>query len=72
MSKDEQDSAYRVYRGGGWINPPALARVAFRYWLVPGNRFDLLGVRLVRRRSALERLLGDSPQESEEQPEVRR
>jgi formylglycine-generating enzyme required for sulfatase activity len=54
--KDEQNSANRVHRGGGWFNSPAYARVALRYGYVPGFRGASLGVRLVRRLSALERL----------------
>ena len=54
--KAERDDAYRVYRGGGWYSPPSNARVASRLRNEPGARSINLGVRLVRHRSALERL----------------
>ena len=38
----------RVIRGGSWGFDPRGARVAFRYWLVPGRRDNSLGLRLVR------------------------
>ena len=40
--------AGRVGRGGGWFNDPRYARVAVRYWSVPGDRSDYLGFRLAR------------------------
>jgi formylglycine-generating enzyme required for sulfatase activity len=55
--KDEQNSASRVLRGGSWNDSPAVARVASRGRDVPGGRYVNLGVRLVRRLSALERLV---------------
>jgi len=38
----------RVYRGGGWLDDARFARVAFRYWIFPINRYYILGFRLVR------------------------
>ena len=38
----------RVFRGGGWINAPVLARSAFRINVVPVNRYINLGFRVVR------------------------
>jgi formylglycine-generating enzyme required for sulfatase activity len=38
----------RVYRGGGWSDPPASARVAFRLRFPPSLRNDDLGFRLAR------------------------
>jgi formylglycine-generating enzyme required for sulfatase activity len=67
MGKAEQDGADRVLRGGGWRGPPASARVAFRGRVDPGNRVDSLGVRLVRHRSALERLVEGLREVSDEQ-----
>ena len=43
-----RDGADRVGRGGGWINDPRLARVAYRNRVGPGGRFDALGFRLAR------------------------
>jgi formylglycine-generating enzyme required for sulfatase activity len=54
--KVEQDGADRVPRGGGWSGPPASARGALQVRCDPGFRLVFLGVRLIRRRSALERL----------------
>jgi formylglycine-generating enzyme required for sulfatase activity len=42
------DGPFRVIRGGGWSNDGRLCRSAARSWDGPGNRFDLLGFRLVR------------------------
>lgn len=36
----------RVYRGGCWNDPPARARVAYRYRSAPGDRYQYLGFRL--------------------------
>jgi len=38
----------RVFRGGCWVNPAQVARVASRGRYDPGRRLDLLGVRLAR------------------------
>ena len=68
----DEDCSYLVDRGGGWACSIAYSKIERRVRFGPGDVDDDLGFRLVRRRSALERLVGDSPQESEEQPEVRR
>ncbi|MEW6267496.1 MAG: SUMF1/EgtB/PvdO family nonheme iron enzyme [Thermodesulfobacteriota bacterium] len=39
----------RVHRGGSWLSYAQYCRSAFRAGLVPGDRFNLLGFRLVRR-----------------------
>ena len=52
--KVEQDGADRVCQGGSLYDPPADGRVALRGRFEPGYRSAPLGVRLVRRRSALE------------------
>lgn len=46
----------RVYRGGSWYFTPAGARVALRYGVTPGNRYDLLGVRIVRLVAPMQRV----------------
>jgi hypothetical protein len=56
-TKAEQDVVTYVYRGGGWCNTPASARLTYRLWFDPLFGRDNRGVRLVRRRSALERLI---------------
>ena len=43
-----QSGSNRVIRGGSWNAYPRIARVANRYWNVPGNRYNGLGLRLVR------------------------
>jgi sulfatase modifying factor 1 len=40
--------SYRVNRGGSWNNPPRNARVAFRDRNTPDNRYNTLGLRLLR------------------------
>ena len=55
--KAEQDNRLRGVRGGCWFFSPANARVADRYGFEPGYQDADLSVRLVRRRSALERLV---------------
>ncbi|MDX1908240.1 MAG: SUMF1/EgtB/PvdO family nonheme iron enzyme [Bacteroidia bacterium] len=42
------DGAYRVYRGGGWYNVPAYARVSYRGYWRPILRRRRLGFRLAR------------------------
>ncbi len=37
----------RVFRGGSWDYIPGDVPAAFRGWLVPGNRYSILGFRLV-------------------------
>jgi formylglycine-generating enzyme required for sulfatase activity len=69
MGKAEQDARLRVYRGGSWYSSPAFARVASRFGLAPGNRSGSLGVRLVRRRTALEWLVEGLREGSDEQEE---
>ena len=41
-------SSYRVDRGGGWSYDARGCRSAFRNWLVPDFRFDVLGFRVLR------------------------
>jgi len=41
------DCAYRVFRGGGWVDDPRYARVAYRGFDDPGDRNNSLGLRLV-------------------------
>lgn len=43
-----EDGAFRVPRGGSWLDDPRFARVAYRGWFVPGNRYGILGFRLAR------------------------
>jgi serine/threonine protein kinase/formylglycine-generating enzyme required for sulfatase activity len=45
---DPSGSAYRVLRGGSFVNPARLARSALRDAFSPGFRGSLLGVRLAR------------------------
>jgi formylglycine-generating enzyme required for sulfatase activity len=40
--------SYRVLRGGSWRDYPQFARIAHRSFGAPGNRGDVLGVRLLR------------------------
>ncbi len=40
--------SYRVRRGGCWYNDPRYARVAYRSDFTPGDRNDVVGVRLFR------------------------
>ena len=44
----DTDDHDRIFRGGSWYIVPRYARVAYRYWNVPGYRFDSLGFRLAR------------------------
>jgi formylglycine-generating enzyme required for sulfatase activity len=39
---------YRVLRGGSWRNVTSLARSAYRYGLVAGDRLNDFGFRIVR------------------------
>jgi formylglycine-generating enzyme required for sulfatase activity len=39
----------RVLRGGSWGDVSGFARVAYRYYFTPGNRYYGLGLRLMRR-----------------------
>ena len=41
--------SYRVDRGGSWFDIARYCRSAFRYRNSPGNRFNDLGFRLLRR-----------------------
>ncbi|MBN8454295.1 formylglycine-generating enzyme family protein [Accumulibacter sp.] len=42
------DCGRRVVRGGCWNRHPEVARAAYRTWLEPGLRTDILGFRLAR------------------------
>jgi formylglycine-generating enzyme required for sulfatase activity len=42
-------SAFRVLRGGAYLVGARVLRSAFRGWVVPGNRLDAIGFRVVRR-----------------------
>jgi formylglycine-generating enzyme len=44
--KDDDESAFRVVRGGSWFNQAQDCRAAFRYRRLPGDRFSFLGLRL--------------------------
>jgi formylglycine-generating enzyme required for sulfatase activity len=58
MKKEaEQNKEHRVVRGGGWNHPLDLVQVFLRGRYEQVGREDELGFRLVRHRSALERLL---------------
>ena len=37
----------RVTRGGGWPYPPVFCRAAFRSWVVPDDRTNCIGFRVV-------------------------
>jgi formylglycine-generating enzyme required for sulfatase activity len=39
--------SYRVFRGGGWNDDAVNCRSAYRYWNVPGYRFNDLGFRVL-------------------------
>ena len=41
------DSSYRVLRGGSWLYGSRYCRSAIRYVNSPGNRYDLIGFRVV-------------------------
>jgi len=41
------DSSLRVVRGGSWINFQDYCRSAHRNWFEPGNRYSLIGFRVV-------------------------
>jgi len=43
-----REGLFRVCRGGGWNNTPAMARVADRFWYTPNIRRQNLGFRLAR------------------------
>ena len=40
----------RANRGGSWYFTTWFCRASYRYWLVPGDRDDNLGFRVVHRR----------------------
>lgn len=44
--KGATSGSIRVIRGGGWDSGAGRCRVAYRDWAAPGNRCDLLGLRL--------------------------
>lgn len=43
---DSPRGSYRVLRGGSWLNPARLCRVAFRYDYAPAHRYSHVGFRL--------------------------
>jgi formylglycine-generating enzyme required for sulfatase activity len=43
----QQNSSYRVLRGGCWCYVAAYCRAAYRIWVVPGWRNSLYGFRPV-------------------------
>lgn len=45
---DSEDCAFRVVRGGSWVNHPQFLRSAFRFRYAPGSRYEFVGVRIVR------------------------
>jgi hypothetical protein len=60
--KVEQDGADHVYRGGSWGYTSTIAWVKRRFRSVAGLRRPVLGFRIARQQSALERLV-DRPRE---------
>jgi formylglycine-generating enzyme required for sulfatase activity len=48
----------KVYKGGSWKEKVEYGALPYRYSLPPACIYDDIGFRIVRRRSALERLLG--------------
>jgi formylglycine-generating enzyme required for sulfatase activity len=46
--KGPGEGAYRVIRGGSWINPPAYCRAAYRNYCAPTDRSYYVGFRLAR------------------------
>lgn len=49
MSIGPASGSIRVSRGGSWYGVPQRARVAVRDYGGPGDRYNNLGVRLMRR-----------------------
>ena len=47
-SEGENSSRNRVIRGGSWYISPRDLRSANRNWIVPGNRYNILGFRVAR------------------------
>ena len=45
--KGPETGSLRVIRGGCWLHPATLCRVAYRYHLTPDSRYEDLGFRLV-------------------------
>ena len=43
-----EDCAFRVVRGGAWVNHAQFLRSAFRFRYAPGSRYEFVGVRVVR------------------------
>jgi formylglycine-generating enzyme required for sulfatase activity len=47
-SQGPESGAYRVLRGGSWINRSRFCRSAFRHGHDPSNRFNFTGFRLAQ------------------------
>ena len=62
---DEQDDDIRVFRGGSWNLIPVYALAECHVWRVSRHRFDNLGMRFVRHRSVLERLVVECEEETQ-------
>ena len=45
---ESEDCAFRVVRGGAWVNHAQFLRSAFRFRYAPGSRYEFVGVRIVR------------------------
>ncbi len=41
-------AAFRVYRGGSWVNRAGDCRSAYRNWITPDDRGIILGFRVAR------------------------
>ncbi|MFZ4763567.1 MAG: formylglycine-generating enzyme family protein [Roseimicrobium sp.] len=67
-TKDDDDSADRVMRGGSWFDQAQYCRAACRFWLPPGARWYALGLRLA---AGQEPRAAEPPQERSDAPERR-